>query len=140
MSSLECCKVGSGGQDMQLTYFCGSHIQCSNSSNPMALQLAKYNLENRYLSIQLFNYTCTNKHTSLLSRYSVVGVMEHFNISIAVMESYLPRFFKGASHKMSSLLTEGKNNSNPHPKPDKQTRFRNDLIIRIFSSSQRLLL
>ena len=62
-------------------------------------------------------------------RYSVVGVMEHFNVSIAVMESYLPRFFRGASLKMSSLLSGGKNNSNPHPKPDKHTRFISHFII-----------
>ena len=42
------CEVGGGGQDMQLSYFCGSHLQCSNSSNPLALQAAKYNLENRW--------------------------------------------------------------------------------------------
>ena len=42
------CQVGGGGQDMQLTYFCGSHLQCANSSNPLALQAAKYNLENRW--------------------------------------------------------------------------------------------
>ena len=41
------CQVGGGGQDMQLTYFCGSHIQCANSTNPRVLQAAKYNLENR---------------------------------------------------------------------------------------------
>ena len=44
------CQVGGegGGQEMQLTYFCGSHLQCANSSNPLALQAAKYNLENRW--------------------------------------------------------------------------------------------
>lgn len=32
-------QIGGGGQDMQLTYFCGSHIQCANASNPLALQV-----------------------------------------------------------------------------------------------------
>ena len=41
------CQVGGGGQDMQLTYFCGSHIQCANSTNHHVLQMAKYNLEKR---------------------------------------------------------------------------------------------
>ena len=41
------CQVGAGGQDMILTYFCGSHLQCANSSNPRALQAAKHNLELR---------------------------------------------------------------------------------------------
>ena len=42
------CQIGEGGQDLQLSFFCGSHLQCSNSSNIMALQVAKYNLEHRY--------------------------------------------------------------------------------------------
>ena len=54
---------------MQVTYFCGSHIQCANSTNPRVLQAAKYNLENRY---------------------SVVGITEHFNITLEVLEAYLP--------------------------------------------------
>ena len=66
------CRVGGGGQDMQVTYFCGSHLQCANSSNPLVLQAAKYNLERRY---------------------SVVGVLEHFNISLRVLEAYLPGQF-----------------------------------------------
>ena len=41
------CQLGLGGQDMQVTYFCGSHIQCGNSTNPRVLQAAKYNLETR---------------------------------------------------------------------------------------------
>jgi len=65
------CQIGLDYQFMQLTYFCGSHQQCSNSTNPRALQLAKYNLENRY---------------------SVVGVMEHWNVSLEVFEQYLPGF------------------------------------------------
>ena len=70
-------QVGGGGQDMQLTYFCGSHAQCANSSNPAALQLARHNLE---------------------TRYSVVGVLEHFNTSIAVMEQYLPGNVNRCAH------------------------------------------
>ena len=41
------CQVGGGGQDLQASYFCGSHIQCANSTNPALLQTAKFNLENR---------------------------------------------------------------------------------------------
>ena len=41
------CQVGLGGMTMQVTFFCGSHIQCANSTNPRVLQAAKYNLENR---------------------------------------------------------------------------------------------
>ena len=41
------CQIGGGGQDMQLTYFCGSSLECSNSSSVQALQMAKYNVEHR---------------------------------------------------------------------------------------------
>ena len=41
------CQVGLGGMTMQVTFFCGSHVQCANSTNPMVLQAAKYNLENK---------------------------------------------------------------------------------------------
>ena len=41
------CQVGLGGMTMQVTFFCGSHVQCANSTNPRVLQAAKYNLENR---------------------------------------------------------------------------------------------
>ena len=41
------CQVGLGGMTMQVTFFCGSHVQCANSTNPRVLQVAKYNLENR---------------------------------------------------------------------------------------------
>ena len=74
-------QVGGGGQDLQLTYFCGSHAQCANSSNPAALQLARHNLE---------------------TRYSVVGVLEHFNTSIAVMEQYLPGKVDRCAHLESN--------------------------------------
>ena len=40
------CRVGLEGMTMQVTFFCGSHVQCANSTNPMVLQAAKYNLEN----------------------------------------------------------------------------------------------
>ena len=103
---------------MQLTYFCGSDLRCANSSDPMVLQVAKHNLENRF---------------------SVVGVVEHYNISVAVLESYLPglkmlnqlffssttnlisAFFRGASKKLS-LSSGSKKNVNPHPEPKLNVR------------------
>ena len=102
---------------MQLTYFCGSDLRCANSSDPMVLQVAKHNLENRF---------------------SVVGVVEHYNISVAVLESYLPgldiinllffssttnlisAFFRGASKL--SLSSGSKKNVNPHPEPKSNLR------------------
>lgn len=114
---------------MQLTYFCGSHVQCSNNTNQMVLQVAKYNLEHRY---------------------SVVGVMEHFNISIPVMEAFLPgiiefrkwrelqllssAYFKGATAKMSSDAKEIKKNSNPHNEPSSSVRWLFQIIKKLYFS------
>jgi len=97
----ECVKSGdlecqNEGKEMQVTYFCGSDLRCKNSSDPMVLQVAKYNLEHRF---------------------SVVGVMEHYNISIAVLEAYLPAFFRGAS-----MLPTQKINGNHHPEPESDVR------------------
>ena len=43
--------IGMYGQDLQLSFFCGSHEDCLNSTNRNALQMAKYNVENRFKSI-----------------------------------------------------------------------------------------
>ena len=50
---------------------CYSSIECGNPQNKAALQLAMFNLE---------------------KRFAVVGVMEQFETSIAIMEAMLPRF------------------------------------------------
>ena len=39
---------------MQMTYFCGSNIECSNSSSHKALQMAKYNVEYRSNFLTIF--------------------------------------------------------------------------------------
>ena len=49
---------------------CYSRIECGNPQSKAALQLAMFNLE---------------------KRFAVVGVMEQFETSIAVMEAMLPR-------------------------------------------------
>ena len=69
---------------MQLTYFCGSHFQCANSTNTQALQVRP--------CIRLKGLRCCFQmaKNNLETRYSVVGLIEHFNTSIAVMEQYLP--------------------------------------------------
>lgn len=75
------CLVGSGGQDLQLTYFCGSKIECGDPRSKAALQLAMFNLE---------------------KRFAVVGVMEQFETSINMMEAILPRWFRGATQAAGS--------------------------------------
>ena len=57
-------------------FFCGLNEKCSVGGK-LALQLAKYNIENYY---------------------SVVGVTSHLNLTMAVLEAYLPRFFSGLTN------------------------------------------
>ena len=60
------------------------------------------------------------QYLSSHSRYSVVGVLEEMDKSMAVLEAYLPQFFRGArklSHQFST-----KHNATPHPKLDNKTR------------------
>merc|ERR1712156_545011 len=58
------CQVGLGYHDLQLSYFCGSNRYCMDPMNRAGLQMAKYNME---------------------TRYAVVGVMEQFQTSLAVL-------------------------------------------------------
>ena len=49
----------------------------------------------------------------------MVGTIEHFNISLAVLEAYLPTYFSGAS-SLYQRSGEEKRNSNPHPEPSQE--------------------
>merc|ERR1719397_2064104 len=93
------CLVGSGGQDLQLTYFCGSNIECGDPRSKSALRLAMFNLE---------------------KQFAVVGVMEEFETSIAMMEAMLPRWFRGA-RQASVSGDSSRKNENRHPEPSLRT-------------------
>ena len=49
----------------------------------------------------------------------MVGTIEHLNMSLEVMEAYLPGYFSGASRLYQRLGGE-KRNSNPHPQPSQE--------------------
>ena len=75
--------------------------------------------------------------------YSVVGITSHLDISIKVMEDYLPRFFSGASsiYKKLIALNNSKiafNNWTPNKKPVSEHAM---LILRMnnFVPDQQLL-
>lgn len=91
------CQVGAGAQDLQLTYFCGSALECGHPHSKQGLQLAKYNVEHRF---------------------AVVGVMEEFATSVAVLEQMLPRWFRGAGAARGSGR---QTNKNSHPTPSQTT-------------------
>ena len=59
----------------QMSYFCGHHPDCDIFESQGLFQRAVENFE---------------------KRYAVTGVLEHFNTSIKVFESYLPKYFKGS--------------------------------------------
>ncbi|XP_047735497.1 heparan sulfate 2-O-sulfotransferase pipe [Hyalella azteca] len=60
----------------QLTeFFCGQDTACTGFNTAYAMQKAKENVE---------------KH------YAVVGLLEEMNMTLTVLEHYVPRFFKGA--------------------------------------------
>ncbi|XP_023349650.1 uronyl 2-sulfotransferase [Eurytemora carolleeae] len=82
-------------QELQITYFCGTEWECGDGQSWKALQKAKYNIEHEY---------------------SVVGILENFNASLAVLEAFIPGFFAGAS-KISERKRSSDHNSNPHPRP-----------------------
>jgi len=111
------CLVGSGGQDLQLTYFCGSKMECGDPQSKATLQMAMLNLE---------------------KRFAVVGVMEHFDTSIAMMEAILPRWFRGARQAAGSGDSSRKN-ENQHPAPSLRTveilreRLANDITFYNFA-------
>ena len=61
-----------------MLYFCGHHPDCSKLGSPTALQIAKSNVEDNF---------------------AVVGVLEHLNETLAVMEHRLPQFFSGLTEE-----------------------------------------
>ncbi|XP_076034814.1 uronyl 2-sulfotransferase homolog pip-like [Oratosquilla oratoria] len=72
-------------REMMITFFCGQHPACMEIGNVGALQRAKRHVENYY---------------------SVVGIMEEFELSFKVLEGYVPRFFKGAAEVFRRNDTE----------------------------------
>ena len=96
------CQAGGNRTELQLSYFCGYGPGCSDAGNVTALQMAMAAVE---------------------QEYSVVGVVEDRKRSLAVMEAFLPRWFRG----VVSLQRKGKRNDkkemvNPHPEPGEEVR------------------
>jgi hypothetical protein len=63
------------GAELQLSYFCGYQPGCSDPASRAALHRAKAAVE---------------------EQYSVVGAVERRAVSLAVMQAFLPRWFRGA--------------------------------------------
>ena len=65
---------------MLISYFCGFDAECGDPESVTALQRAK---------------------TVVETQYSVVGVVEERNLSLALMEAYLPRWFQGVFNHLN---------------------------------------
>ncbi|XP_075160326.1 heparan sulfate 2-O-sulfotransferase pipe isoform X8 [Haematobia irritans] len=75
-------------------YFCGNDPVCKNFNSPIATQIAKQNIEREY---------------------AVVGSWEDTNITLTVLEHYIPRFFRGATQLYySDKSGKFKKNATPH--------------------------
>lgn len=95
----------------QLTeFFCGQDLYCSGFNTDAALRKAKDNVERHY---------------------AVVGVLEDFNKTLAVLEHYIPTIFKGSLNIYWESLKGKHENNNLHKKPlDKTIR---DVLQRNFT-------
>jgi len=64
-------------------YFCGQDKRCLYLNDEWALQQAKTNIQ---------------------SSYQVIGILEHMNVTLTVLQELLPQFFAG----VSQLYFDGK--------------------------------
>ena len=86
--------------ELLLSYFCGYGPGCSDAGSLSSLQRAK---------------------TAVEQQYSVVGVSEKRKISLAVMEAFLPIWFRQATSMEEKRETK-REMVNSHPEPSEQTR------------------
>ncbi|XP_017041507.1 heparan sulfate 2-O-sulfotransferase pipe isoform X7 [Drosophila ficusphila] len=85
----------------QSLYFCGNEGDCLPFNSHYAIQIAKRRVE---------------------KEYSVVGTWEERNITLTVLEKYIPRFFNHARFLFKlhskSIRNRNRNNRKPHIDPD----------------------
>ena len=96
----DCVHLYQTRSELLLSYFCGYGPGCSDPKLVSSLQRAK---------------------TAVEQQYSVVGVSEKRKISLAVMEAYLPIWFRQATSMEEERETK-REMVNSHPEPSEQTR------------------
>ncbi|XP_037927254.1 heparan sulfate 2-O-sulfotransferase pipe-like [Teleopsis dalmanni] len=74
-------------------HFCGNAKICKEFNSHTAMQIAKRNIE---------------------QEYAVVGSWEDTNITLTVLEHYIPRFFRGATKLFYSDVEKFHKNATPH--------------------------
>ncbi|XP_046807965.1 heparan sulfate 2-O-sulfotransferase pipe-like isoform X2 [Lucilia cuprina] len=89
----------------QTLFFCGHHKDCEPFNSAGALQRAKQKVE---------------------SEYAVVGSWEDVNVTLNVLENYIPRYFKGATQlyydKDTGLFNEKRNVNSWKPPIDEEIK------------------
>lgn len=75
----------------QIAFFCGHDPECDVFNNPAALEIAKNNVE-KY--------------------YAVVGVLEKWQETLQILESYIPAYFTSVRKIYNEYMKEKKVNSN----------------------------
>ncbi|XP_033237555.1 heparan sulfate 2-O-sulfotransferase pipe isoform X8 [Drosophila pseudoobscura] len=96
----------------QSLFFCGNHLNCLPFNSPHAVQEAKSRVE---------------------KEYSVVGTWEEKNITLTVLEKYVPRFFNHARflYKLHSNSIRNRNRNNRKPRVDPDVR---EMVRRNFTN------
>ncbi|XP_077498248.1 heparan sulfate 2-O-sulfotransferase pipe [Amblyomma americanum] len=84
---------GKSHRSLMVPYFCGHDPRCLLVQNSWALDRARQNIERHF---------------------SVVGVLEDLNLTLALLEWHIPRFFRGATELYrKSGLHKNRNRSGP---------------------------
>ncbi|EDW35290.1 GL20909 [Drosophila persimilis] len=101
-----------GGLQEAVTILCGNHLNCLPFNSPHAVQEAKSRVE---------------------KEYSVVGTWEEKNITLTVLEKYVPRFFNHARflYKLHSNSIRNRNRNNRKPRVDPDVR---EMVRRNFTN------
>ena len=90
-------------------YFCGQNVKCLQTSDIWALKEAKQNIE---------------------KSYEVIGVLEHLNITLTVLENKLPKFFAGVSQlyfNKKQILHQNENKIKENVKKEVKQHLRANL-------------
>uniref|UniRef100_A0A6A7GCH2 Heparan sulfate 2-O-sulfotransferase pipe-like n=1 Tax=Hirondellea gigas TaxID=1518452 RepID=A0A6A7GCH2_9CRUS len=106
------CLLANGQPDFQrsIPFLCGQHQRCLLRGERWALQRAKFMVE---------------------YEYSVVGVLEEWNNTLAVLEHYLPAFLQGATQRYWSIEHAEDRHKEKNPRKSKPLSSR---AIRVLKS------
>ncbi|XP_017840005.1 heparan sulfate 2-O-sulfotransferase pipe-like, partial [Drosophila busckii] len=92
-----------GNYKRQSLFFCGHNRDCLPFDSPLAIQIAKQRVE---------------------QEFAVVGTWEETNITLAVLEAYIPRYFARATtiYPMYQEKLKNRNRNNRKPQVDADVR------------------